>query len=98
MSRSKKKSPFTGMTCSSKKAGRQRHFRSQENRAKRRYVNKTISGMINTGSNDQFTDHYGDMMFPHEKQYGNEWASPRDGKCYFGEDKHLPEFKKYMRK
>ncbi len=47
--------------------GGQAKFRSQENRAKRRKVNVLI--------------HQEDYdKLPDEKEYGNEWASPRDGK------------------
>lgn len=50
----------------------QRQFRDQENRAKRRRINLRI-----------IAEDYDNM--PHEKEYGNEWASPRDGKSYWGE-------------
>ncbi len=45
-------------------------FRKNENRAKRRMVN----ARLNTKQYDKL---------PHEKEYGNEWASPRDGKQYW---------------
>ena len=46
----------------------QRAYRSQENRAKRREVR--IRLLL-------------DQEMPHEKEYGNEWYSPRDGKQYW---------------
>lgn len=46
----------------------QKEYRSQENRAKRRRVKLyLIAG----------------KEMPHEKEYGNEWSSPRDGKQYW---------------
>ncbi len=45
-------------------------YRTQENKAKRRKVNI----LLNSEKYDSF---------PHEKEYGNEWASPRDGKQRF---------------
>lgn len=44
---------------------------------------------------------------PNPKEFGNEWASPRDGKAWFGNCKYLKadkyinwplEYKKWMRK
>ncbi len=46
--------------------GTQKNFRSKENRAKRRKVNVLLD-----------TCQY--EHFPTEKEYGNEWSSPRDG-------------------
>lgn len=73
MSRSKRKTPILGMTASCSRPSIQKIFRSKENRAKRREVR------IKLTTNDF------DLM-PHEKEYGNEWASPRDGKQYCGND------------
>jgi hypothetical protein len=56
-----------GPMCS---GGCQAMFRKQENRAKRRKV-KTI--LIKQDYD----------KLPHEKEYGNEWDSPRDGKQYW---------------
>jgi hypothetical protein len=67
MSRSKRKNPCMGITCSGNKAGNQSMCKSKENRTKRRKVNVILSKMH-------------DYLFPHEKEFGNEWASPRDGK------------------
>lgn len=49
----------------------QKKFRSQENRAKRRLTKTRL-----------LQERYDEM--PQEKAYGNEWASPRDGKTWFG--------------
>lgn len=48
--------------------GAQKAYRSQENRAKRREVK--IRLLL-------------DQDMPHDKEYGNEWSSPRDGKQYW---------------
>jgi len=75
MSRSYLHSPWHSVTCSGHRAGNQKRFRSQENRAKRRTVKLRLIA---------------EKEMPHEKEYGNEWASPRDGKTYFGDDKNRP--------
>lgn len=80
MSRSKRKTPIIGMTCLSSKSIIQKSFRSKENRAKRKKVKQCLS-------NEQYDS------LPHEKEYGNEWSSPRDGKQYL-DDKNS----KWMRK
>lgn len=68
MSRSKKKNPGGPASCSTD--GEQAKFRRRENRAKRRKVRATLVK--------------GDYeKLPHEKEYGNEWDSPRDGKQYW---------------
>lgn len=46
----------------------QKEYRSQENRAKRRRVRVAIIL---------------EKEMPAEKEYGNEWSSPRDGKQYW---------------
>lgn len=58
--------------------GQQKKYRSQENRAKRRKVKVVL--LLNE-------------EMPHEKEYGNEWSSPRDGKQYW-----LNHNAKWMRK
>lgn len=50
-------------------------FKQQEHRRERRHVNC----MLTVGK-------YDDM--PHHKKYGNEWASPRDGKGWWGDYKY----------
>lgn len=52
-------------------------FRNQENRAKRHWVKQLL-----------IMQQYDSM--PHDKEYGNEWSSPRDGKMYFGDMLYLP--------
>lgn len=47
-------------------------FRHSENKAKRCRVKQQL--------------HVGDYEdLPHDKEYGNEWDSPRDGKCWVGD-------------
>lgn len=48
--------------------GEQKKFRTQENKRRRR--------------RDKVLLKKGEEIVSHPKQYGNEWASPRDGKCY----------------
>lgn len=57
----------------------QKKFKQKEHRKERRAVNQAVD-LEN---------------IPHPKEFGNEWASPRDGKLYFGNCK---EYKKWMRK
>lgn len=57
----------------------QKKFKQQEHRKERRAVKQ---------SNDF-------ELLPSPKQFGNEWASPRDGKQWL---KNSPERKKWMRK
>jgi hypothetical protein len=61
-----------GGICSS---GGQKAYRSQENRAKRTKVRQKLK----KGRYDEL---------PHEKEYGDEWLSPRDGKMYWKPTKH----------
>lgn len=78
MSDSKQKTPIISWT--KKKSCEQKRFRQHENRAKRRCIKTKI----------RLQDF--DNM-PHEKEFGNEWDSPRDGKQYLKEDRE-----KWMRK
>jgi hypothetical protein len=73
MSRSYRKTPIIGMTTCSSKPSAQKKFRTQENQAKRKKIKQLL--------------HQGQELLPHEKEYGNEWASPRDGKQYLTDDK-----------
>jgi len=73
MSKSKRKTPKISITCIGSKAGIQRLFRSKENRAKRKQVK--IKLLMKDYEN-----------LPHEKEYGNEWSSPRDGKQWMGKN------------
>jgi hypothetical protein len=68
MARSHKKRPFYGIAM--KRSSAQKWFRSSENRAKRKKVKQLLTKAL-LGL---------DVIMPHEKEYGNEWASPRDGK------------------
>jgi len=71
MSRSYRKTPCYGITGGSHN-GAQKLWRSKENRAKRKKFKNLLKNVDVTA----------DLLFPHEKEYGNEWASPRDGKVY----------------
>jgi hypothetical protein len=68
MARSRKKTPISGVTCSTSN----KEFKQQEHRRERRIVHQKL-----------LMEHYEDL--PHIKQFGNEWASPRDGKMWFGD-------------
>lgn len=52
----------------SNKNGAQKKFRTQENKRRRR--------------KDRALLRAGEEVMSHPKRYGNEWDSPRDGKCY----------------
>lgn len=52
----------------------QKTYRSQENRAKRKKVKQLLT--INPESD-----------LPNDKEYGNEWYSPRDGKCWYDSER-----------
>lgn len=73
----------------------QKKFKEQEHRAERSKVRQDLK------QNKE--------ILPHPKEYGNEWASPRDGKQWFGEPSYFYlarksitewciDFKKWMRK
>lgn len=47
----------------------QKHFKQSEHRAERKKVNQLLKK--------------GKELLPHPKEYGNEWASPRDGKQWW---------------
>lgn len=72
--------------------GAQKQFRKQEHRRHRKKVNDLLS----IGEYE---------LLPHPREYGNEWASPRDGKqwldwkpYYFFGQLITPNLDKYMRK
>ena len=82
MSRSRKKIPITSW-CTVK-AGDMKSYKQQENRRLRRAVKQSL--------------HVGEYeMLPHRKEYGDEWISPRDGKCYAPQFGRI-DLKKLMRK
>lgn len=70
MSRSYRHTPISSWAPTN--AGSQRWFRESENRAKRHKVRQLL-----------ITEQY--EKLPDDKEYGNEWTSPRDGKMYFGD-------------
>src|ERR1017187_7985541 len=59
--------------CGNCSTSGQKAFRSQENRSKRHRVKQ----LCHTGLYDKM---------PHDKEYGNEWDSPRDGKHWLTSD------------
>ena len=71
MSNSYKKTPICGWSCVSR--GAQKKFKQHSNRAKRRKINQLCHSL-----------NVDEVIWPHDKEYGNEWASPRDGKHYYG--------------
>lgn len=66
MSRSYKKSPVHAW-CNTRLM---KQFKKQEHSRERHEVKQTLR---------QYLD---DTVLPHPKKYGNEWASPRDGKWF----------------
>jgi len=75
MSRSVRHTPIMSLCVI--KAGNVKKFKISEHRSERR----TVRALIASGKYD---------LFPHPKEYGNEWSSPRDGKQYFREYKNKP--------
>lgn len=69
MSRSRRHTPISAVTCCESN----KPFKQQEHRRERSMVKM----MLHMG--------YEDWQLPGHKMYGNEWASPRDGKQYFGD-------------
>lgn len=68
MSRSRKKTPIVGHT----KAESDKPFKVKEHRRERRVVKQDL-----TSAGD-----YDNMVLPDKEQYGNDWNSPKDGKCW----------------
>ncbi len=85
VSRSRKKTPKGGAAIT--KSREQKKFKRQEHKRER----SKVRDMLKQGKYD---------VLPSPKQYGNEWASPRDGKFYFGTllSKWYNDFIRYMRK
>lgn len=69
MSRSFYHTPISGIAG---RRGNNKQWRSQENRAQRHHVRQ----LLTVGEYE---------VLPDPKEYGNEWASPRDGKMWFGD-------------
>ena len=84
MSRSRKKTPISGMAGGASN----KEFKKKEHRRERRQVNVMLLK--------------GKLVVPNRQKYGNEWASPRDGKMYFGNLKYdyycYKYYKRGMRK
>jgi hypothetical protein len=68
MSRSKRKNPIFNFCNVS--PGAQQLYRSKENRALRKKVKQLLQ--VNP-----------EAELPHNKEYGNPWSSPADGKGYY---------------
>lgn len=65
MSRSLKKNPFCSWTCCGDRAGNQKKYKQAEHRRQRRAVRLAI---------------FLGRDLPHDRQFGNTWTSPKDGK------------------
>ena len=69
MARSRRHVPISAVTCCESN----KPFKKQEHGRER----SKVKMMLHMG--------FEDYALPHPKHYGNEWASPRDGKEYFGD-------------
>jgi hypothetical protein len=69
MSRSRRHTPISAVTGCESN----KLFKKQEHRRER----SKVKMLLHVG--------FEDWQLPHPKRYGNEWASPRDGKQYFGD-------------
>lgn len=67
--------------------GAQKKFKQQEHKRERTLVNSLLHSDITE-------------LVISNKKFGNEWASPRDGKTYFGtlKNKWPEDYSKWMRK
>jgi len=79
VSRSRKKTPIISHT----KADSDKPFKVQEHKRERRTVKHHLTK----------TSDYDSMILPDKEQYGNDWESPKDGKCWRDNPKD-----KWMRK
>lgn len=62
----------------------QKQFRTQENKAKRRATTIILSLFKNNCTEfNEDIEIILERRLPQEKEYGNEWLSPRDGKPYY---------------
>lgn len=98
MGKSQRKTPILGM-AGSKRA--QKKFRTYEHQAERTKINQILNQTMNLIKDAEALINI-ELALPHPKEYGNEWASPRDGKVWHGQYKNDPTwkemFKKWMRK
>jgi hypothetical protein len=81
MSRSRKKSPYISTTCCGDRAGAEKSYKVAAHRALRR----TVKMAIRAGEYD---------VLPHDKEYGDPWLGPKDGKWRLDPIKDA----KYLRK
>ncbi len=93
MGKSKRKTPILGITTS---LGH-KSFKESEHRAERSKVHTLLRNAVRIIDNIE-TFIQNEILLPHPKEYGNEWASPRDGKSWHGHLENHPDFKKWMRK
>lgn len=69
MSRSRKKTPITGITL----AETEKEFKQQEHQRERARVRTALANL------DEESD-----VLPHPNEFGNPWAGPKDGRRYHG--------------
>lgn len=76
----------------------QKLFRNKENRASRRLTHQTLAeiGVQTINAPEELVEGL-EGKLPIPKDFGNEWASPRDGKHYW-DDMNTYDNGKYMRK
>jgi hypothetical protein len=86
VSRSYRKTPIVSWTSSSS----DKEFKRQQHRA-RRVRERIIIALLFTDTDP--------CDMPHDKEYGDPWCSPKDGKQYIDSDTiSTEEFNKLMRK
>lgn len=73
MSRSFRKTKIFSMTSGGGRSGTQKKFKIYEHQAERTNVKMKLRSC----------DDFEELILPSPKEYGNEWASPRDGKSYW---------------
>lgn len=72
MARSRKKNPYWSVTCCGCRAGVERAYKRQAHRQLRRAVRVAIARDW-------------DAVMPHDKQFGDPWVGPKDGKSRWDE-------------
>ncbi len=79
MGKSRKKTPIAGLTSS----GGQKQFRTQEHGKARVFVKNALKLSLSSDF-EQLEEDSMKIESYSAKKYGNEWASPRDGKSWYG--------------
>jgi hypothetical protein len=82
MSRSRKRHPFTSITCGGDRAGAEKAYKVSEHRRLRRAVRESVRN----GELD---------VLPHDRSYGDPWLGPKDGKWRIMD---LERWGRYLRK